>query len=545
MSSREISIAAARDHAEQGRYDLAIREYERLLLAFPEDLRSRIKLGFLHARNADAAMAVEVWLEAAHAYEQRGAASEAAVVLQQVLQLDPDHVDAHLWLAQLFAGLRQPAESRSELEIAHRLLEQGGRVLEAVTVLEDIVALDPGNVALCIRLGEVYAARDRKDEAIQILTRAVDILRLAEWVDDFIRVAERLLWLDPENIELSRELAIHYLRQRDPQSALQKLKHCYEADQVDPVTLKLLADTFIDLREPEKGATILRVLAEVFVRRGEPEHAEAVRDHARRLDPDFEPVEDEAPPERTVSARTLTDPGAVHTDPALLELGEGDWVWQPPTAADAGDLSPLEMSLQSSGPQDDGPRRFLPAVTAEGRHGRETTSTKHRTVTTQELDLSDLIFLEQHRAAITQVTSLAPRRDAGSQRVVTTTELDLADLEEVRSMPPGAAEEHGSVTPRKRTARRPDLSTHEKALSELAELADELSDRYLGAASPGGQGSRDTETVKVRRAPPQDRTDHQTRPDAGDTETRRTRRPGERPSGAGAPRSRRGGPSRR
>ena len=530
MSSREKIIATARSFAEQGQYDRAIRAYERLLAAHPDDLRSQVKLGFLHAGDEDLQTAVEVWLEVAHAYEQRGASAEAAVVLQQVLHIDPDHVDAHLWLAQVFADLGQPAESRSELEIAYKMLDQRGRVFEAVRVLEDIVALDPGNVALCIRLGEVYAARDRKEEAIEVLTRAVDVLRVAEWVDDFIRVAERLVWLNPENVALSRELAIHYLHQRDPQSALQKLKGCYEADQGDPETLRLLADTFIDLREPEKGATILRVLAEVFIQQGEPERAESVLDHAYRLDPEFQPEVDEAATASGTRDDALTDPRAVHTDPMVLELEEGDWIWQPPTAADAGDLSPLEMSMQASGPAEDGPRRFLPAVTAEGRYGREATSTKHRTVTTQELDLSDLIFLEQHRAATTQVISPAPQGEVRPERVVTTTELDLADLEEVEPTPEVTA----------KSPARPDLSTHEKDLSELEELAGTLSDRYLGSSSPDGEGKRAKETVKYRRTPPRGRTEPEARPDGRERDTHLSQSPEDLSSEATEPRGRNG-----
>ena len=543
MSSRDKIIAIAREHADQGRYDLAIRQYERLVAAHPDDLRSRIKLGFLHARNNDPQMAVEVWLEAAHAYERRGATAEAAVVLQQVLQLSPDHVDAHLWLAQLLASLGQPAESRRALEGAHELLEQRGRMFEAMRVLEDMVALDPGNVALCIRLGEAYAARDMKEEAVDVLTRAADVLRVAEWVDDFIRVAERLVWLQPDNVALNRELAVHYLRQRDPQSALQKLQRCYEADQGDPDTLKLLADTFIDLREPEKGATILRVLAEVYEQRGEPERADAVLDHAYRLDPEFQPEEIETTAAPPPGEGERMDPRASQSDPTLLELEEGDWTWLPPAAADAADLSPLEMSLQPDGPEDGAPRRFLPAVTAEGRHGREATSPQHRTVTTQELDLSDLIFLEQRRAATTQVTSPSPQRRASSGRVVATTELDLADLEEVAPDPRVAADEVASSE--REVTDRPDLSTHERALNDLENLAGELSDRYLGAKSRGAKGSREKETVKYRHTAPRPRTDARTHPDGRAQDTRPSRRPEgpssdtTQPSGRGGRRSRR------
>jgi tetratricopeptide (TPR) repeat protein len=567
MSSREKIITAARKFAEQGRFDLAIREFERLVAAYPEDLRSQIKLGFLYARNGDSPGAVDLWLEAAHGFEQKGATQEAATVIGRVLQLEPDHVDAHLWLAQLYAGLDHLAESRRELEVAHQLLEQEGRGGEALRVLEDMVALDPGNVAICIRLGEAYAARDQKEEAIEVMTRAVDVLRQAEWVDDFIRVAERLVWLQPGNVEINKELASHYLRQRDPQSALQKLKRCYEADQTDVGTLKLLADTFIDLREPEKGATILRVLAEVFEQRGERSHAEAVLDHAYRLDPEFHSEETTA----TIAAvgRKGEHPAesqGVESDPYVLETEEGDWSWQPPAAVDAGDLSPLEMSLQPEGPEEDAPRRFLPAITAEGRYGRLATSPQHHTVTTQELDFGDLIFLEKHRSATTEVTVINPDDLAPPAIVVATTELNLSDLEEVRGASPVVTEkidvnamqldgaigevvedavDLGEATEKLASmADPPDLSTHELALNELEDLAGELSDRYLGPRSGGAGFSREANTVKYRHNPPRQNTAPRTLPDTEVGDTRRSQRPQAPSSDPVDPRGRRGGRSR-
>lgn len=527
MRNRDNIIAKARKFTEQGRFDLAIRAYEGLLADDPDDLRSRAKLGFLHARNGDPQAAILLWLETAHGYEQRGAATEAAVMLQQVLQLDPDHLDAHLWLAELFEDLGQPAESRHELEAAHTLLEQRGRIFEALRVLEDMVALDPGNVALCIRLGEAYASRDRKEDAAEVLSRAADVLRVAEWVDDFIRVAERLVFLQPDNVVISKELAMLYLRQRQPQLALQKLQACYEADQTDPDTLRLLGDAFVDLRQPEKAATILRVLAEVFEQRGELDHADAVLDHANRLDPALGAEEVGAQEVGAARARVGSQPRAVE-DPAVLQVEEGDWVWQPPDAVGAEDLSPLEMSLQASGPEEDAPRRFLPAVTAEGRHGREVSSPRHRTVTTQELDLSDLMFLEQRTAVNRTATTV---RIQHPDRGVNTTELDLADLEEVESVHSVRTQE---LEPDEPTAvgeapRRP-LSTQERDMSELEELAGDLSERYLGTRSEGGGTARDRQTVKYRRSKPLPTAESEPRDSGRTMDTSRSQSPRDLPS---------------
>jgi hypothetical protein len=258
------------------------------------------------------------------------------------------------------------------------------------------------------------------------------------------------------------------------------------------------------------------------------ERADAVLDHAYRLDPEFQPEDDEDVGGEDPEAGVPMDARGPQTDPSVLELGEGDWTWKPPAASDPADLSPLEMSLQPDGPEEGAPRRFLPAVTAEGRHGRETTAPHHRTVTTQELDLSDLIYLEQHRAAVTAVTTTPQRR---SQRTVTTTELDLADLEEVQEAPLATQElepDELEVVDEPTVTGGRTLNTSERAMSELGELAGELSDRYLGLSSTPSGSSRDKETVKVRRRPAGGTTDPDGRPDGPEEKTRRASSPKER-----------------
>ncbi|MFH2008529.1 MAG: tetratricopeptide repeat protein [bacterium] len=426
MSTREKIVLAARRHIEQGRLDLAIREFERLSRLDPGDLRTRVQLGMLCAKARDVNGAVRIYLDVANTYEQKGGIASAATVLQQVLVLQPHHVEVRLWLAELYKDLGRPAESRQELELALQQFEEDDQPEDALRVLEDMLDLDPGNVALCIRLGEAYAALDRIDEAVDTLSRAADVLRLAEWMDDFIRVAERLLWLDPDNLELARELATIYLRQREPQLALQRLQRCYESNREDPETLKLLSDAFIDLREPEKAATILGVLAEVYERKGETERCESVMVRVAELDSvryqQWALEREEAA--RHPGREQDTVPLGKRPEPRALELGDDDQSWNPPALTGETDLRALEMSLQSSGPEDGGPKRFLPAVTAH-------TQTGVRNVTTTELQLSELEFLDSPPRVTTEELDLSDLEDVASLHSVTTEELDPSEAEEL------------------------------------------------------------------------------------------------------------------
>src|SRR5690606_6600985 len=130
---------------------------------------------------------------------------------------------------------------------------------------------------------------------------ACDYLRKHNREDDFIKVAERLLWHKPDNIDLNRELATLYLRRRDARRALQKLQTCFKANPRDVETLSLLAQAFQALDQKGKTGSVLTEMARVLVEAGKRREAEEV--HRKILtfapnDPDSKAFLQDARPAR-------------------------------------------------------------------------------------------------------------------------------------------------------------------------------------------------------------------------------------------------------
>ena len=87
-----------------------------------------------------------------------------------------------------------------------------------------MVDLDPENVSSRIKLAELYARESMNTEAQQEFRRAAEYLKRNSRTDDYLRVAERLASLDPNDIPLSRELAAPYLQKGDQKRALARLR---------------------------------------------------------------------------------------------------------------------------------------------------------------------------------------------------------------------------------------------------------------------------------------------------------------------------------
>jgi len=185
-SIREARYNLGAIYAEQGRYDRAAKEFERFVAGQPEDLQGRLALAdaFLRAERPQEASVVysslmaEEELAAAHhagriaagpvqiqgrlaaAQAHAGNLQEATRAYEQLLQLQPDSLQARLHLGRLLEARDLPERAREQYEFVlgeapdhtesrHRLayiLFQAGRTEQAKLHLERVIDIDPSAV---------------------------------------------------------------------------------------------------------------------------------------------------------------------------------------------------------------------------------------------------------------------------------------------------------------------------------------------------------------------------------------------------------------
>lgn len=255
---------AARRYVEKGQLDKAIKEYNRVVKEDPKDVRVWLKIGDLHAKKGAKAEAVDTYSKVAKFYSEQGFYLKAVAVYKQILKLDPRLIEVNLKLAELYRQLGLMSDAMRQFEAVAGHFHREGKTKEALATVRQLVELDPENVATRIKLAELYSKEGMTDEAIVEFTKACDYLRQNDREDDFVKVAERLLWHKPDNIALSRELARLYLKRKDPRRALQKLQTCFKANPRDTETLALLAQAFQALEQNSKTVQVLKELARVL-----------------------------------------------------------------------------------------------------------------------------------------------------------------------------------------------------------------------------------------------------------------------------------------
>jgi len=263
-------IAAAQKFVQKGQYDKAIREYTRIVEEDPRDVRIWLKIGDLHAKKNSTSEAVETYSKVAEFYSEQGFYLKSVAVYKQILKIDNSLVEINLRLAELYKQLGLLSDAMQQYEQVSNHYHHEGRTREALAALRQIVDLDPENVASRIKLAELYSKESMRDEAVEEFAKAADYLRAENRIDDFVKVAERLVFHQPDNIPITKELAGIYLRKRDPRRALQKLQLAFKADPRDTESLEMLGQAFEDLGQVAKTVSVLKELANVYAENGQP-----------------------------------------------------------------------------------------------------------------------------------------------------------------------------------------------------------------------------------------------------------------------------------
>jgi tetratricopeptide (TPR) repeat protein len=302
--------------AQKGAHDKAIKLYEKLLAEDPKDVRVLLKIGELQQKKGDNAAAAETFGKVADAYGEQGFFLKAVAVYKQMLKLAPDDVRVNERLAGLYQQLGILSDAMGQLQIVAAAAEHARDAARLLDVLKRMVDLEPENVGSAVKLGDLYAKGAQAKLALEQFRRAAEALKRNNRADEYVKVAERIAALAPDDLALTRELAHVYLAKGDTKRALAKLQLLFKADPKDLDTLTALAQAFQDLGQVQKTVSVYRELAHLHEERGKRDEARATWRRLLELAPeDPEALAAASPPRGAPTPPPVPAPAAPRTPP--------------------------------------------------------------------------------------------------------------------------------------------------------------------------------------------------------------------------------------
>jgi pilus assembly protein FimV len=196
--NKQKVLSAAEKYVQQGKLQNAIAEYEKILKADPKDLTVMNTVGDLYARNGEVEKATECFKSVGDAYAAQGFTVKGIAMYKKIGKLKPS-LESVLKLAELYTqqGLFNDARAQY-LQVAEEFL-RAGELEQSVRIFQKILEMDPENVAMRVRLAEVYIRLGKKNDAWQIFSAAAETLRNRGSRSGAEEILQRMLTLDPGN----------------------------------------------------------------------------------------------------------------------------------------------------------------------------------------------------------------------------------------------------------------------------------------------------------------------------------------------------------
>jgi len=314
-------LDAARKYQSRGQYDKAIAQYEKLVAADKRDVRSLLKIGDLHVRAGNRGAAIETYENVANHYATQGFFLKAIAVYKQILKLDPSRLDAQVRLGGMYEQLQLVSDAMSVYEDASNAFMRAGDAEQALAMLGKMVDIDPEHIPVRIKFAEALSRAGRTQEAAGEFEQGALLLKDQGRLEDYVKVAERLLYHRSNDVRVAKELAETYIARRDPKRALAKLQICFKADPRDVSTLSLLAEAFLMLAQTEKAISVYREIARIHREAQRPQERMSALHRILQLSPNDKEAKEALQKTASASGQHYVPPGTLH-QPGTPPSGE-------------------------------------------------------------------------------------------------------------------------------------------------------------------------------------------------------------------------------
>ena len=316
--NRNKVLDAARKYQSRGQYDKAIAQYKKLVDADKRDVRSLLKIGDLHVRKGDRGSAIETYETVASHYAQQGFFLKAIAVYKQILKLDPSRLEVQVRLGEMYEQLQLISDAMSVFEDVSSGFMRAGDTDQALAMLGKMVELDPEHIPVRIKYAEALSRAGRTQEAADEFEQGALLLKDQGRLDDYVKVAERLLYHRSNDVRVAKELAETYVTRRDPKRALAKLQICFKADPRDVSTLSLLAEAFLMLSQTDKAISVYREVARIHREAQRPEERMSALQRILELNPNDKEAQTALQKTASASGQHYMPPGTVRQPTASI-----------------------------------------------------------------------------------------------------------------------------------------------------------------------------------------------------------------------------------
>lgn len=241
-SKKDKFLDSAQKFLAKGQIDRALREYEQAVAIDPKDVRVRQKFAELLVRANRKDDALREFEVIGKYYSDNGFYLKAIAVYKQIQKITPSNLDISLTLGSLNEKQGLIGNALAEYKLVFDHYERSNRLIDAVSVLVKMHAVDPENLNIRLKLAETRHRAGLVDDSYHDYIELSRDLRTKGDEATYARVCERIANLFPDRKEFLLSVAENHIRDGKALAAIPILKQIAGDDRWNPKALYLLAD---------------------------------------------------------------------------------------------------------------------------------------------------------------------------------------------------------------------------------------------------------------------------------------------------------------
>lgn len=244
-TQRDKVTANAEKLVAKGKIEPAIKEYERLLDDNPNDVNTLNRIGDLWVRINRTDQAVKAFSRIADHYAKDGFFLKAIAIYKKINKLDPSKLDVYAKLADLYAKQGLAMEAKSQYQVLADYYVKHGDPASALIAYRKIAELDPNSINVHVKLADLYSQANQTTEALKEYDRVGRMLLKRGMLEEAVQVFKKALKIDPANIELVESLVTTLLESKDYANATSIIESALEISRANPKLVALLGRTYL------------------------------------------------------------------------------------------------------------------------------------------------------------------------------------------------------------------------------------------------------------------------------------------------------------
>jgi tetratricopeptide (TPR) repeat protein len=253
----------AERQVKAGRTEEAIAEYKKLLSGDAPDMSINNIIGDLYIRLGRTEEAVKAFQAVAGYYESKSYYSQALAIYKKITKIDPDNVVMLVRLGDLLISQGFSAEAKREYLKAEQTLRREKRVKELMFLYNKLIRMEPDNIAFKLSLAELLRQEGFIDEAVVQLNDAAEIHLKREELAPAEKIVEQARNLKSADQRTLTNL-IEILKKSDRRKrALEVVADILRKDQENVHFQTLMGSLHLDEGELDKAESVLSRLVAV------------------------------------------------------------------------------------------------------------------------------------------------------------------------------------------------------------------------------------------------------------------------------------------